>query len=166
MLSFGLFWFDTFSLISVDGKDTLIFEVYYKKCKWVKTLGLGVFSGFTLNSVLKVNGDWGGGLGIQASWSLNDHDHSWITMKILQPYYVRWKYTKYLLMLLHSLTNSGRTMLGCVEDDVPSLCREGLGGKLAWQTLRERRRLWTLPRDTTIVVIQPVARNVFFMCSL
>ena len=69
-------------------------------------------------------------------------------------------------MLLHSLTNSGRTMLGCVEDDIPSLGREGLGGKLAWQTLRERRGLWTLPRDTTIVVIQPVARNVFFMCSL
>ena len=30
MLSFGLFWFEAFSLISVDGNGTLIFEVYFK----------------------------------------------------------------------------------------------------------------------------------------
>ena len=42
MLSFGLFWFDAFSLISVDGKDTLIFEVYFKNVN-ESNLGLGSF---------------------------------------------------------------------------------------------------------------------------
>ena len=32
-----------------------------------KTLGWGVFSGLTLYSILKVNGDGGGGFGIQVS---------------------------------------------------------------------------------------------------